>query len=462
MLLLLAQNKLKGMVVKGFDMKNIVVIGGGAAGMSAASRIRKLLPDSSIKVFEESSYVSYAPCGIPYYVEDTVKDINDLVTYTPELFIRERNIDVHTRTHVTSVDVGASEVSFVSEAGEKSTKFDYLVMTTGAMPFVPVKKWLDSDNVYTVRHLEDGYSIKSNLVKASSVAVVGGGYIGVEMAEAFSKQGKKVTVLEMKRVMPNLDQEISSTISSYMKEKGVTVREGFEVKSIESSSDSVLISDGNATEKFDAAVLALGVRPNVELAKKAGLKIGETGAIWVDEHLRTSNEVVFAAGDSVEVKDVVLGKRRYVPLAPEANKEGYVAGSNLAGMSMTFPGSVGAAITKFYDMGIGSVGINEEEANANGIDYYAVKIKHNARASYYPPLESIEMKVIFDKKRKVPLGAQLVGSEIFGRLSALSLAISYGIDAEKLFFSGIPYAPPFAPVWDSVIVASRIFNEHVL
>ncbi len=443
-------------------MKNIVVIGGGAAGMSAASRIRRLMPDSSIKVFEESSYVSYAPCGIPYYVEDTVKDVDDLVTYTPEFFIKERNIDVHTRTQVTAVDVGASEVSFVSESGEGRAKFDYLLMATGAIPFSPVKKWIECDNVYTVRHLEDGYSIKSRLASATNVAVVGGGYIGVEMAEAISKLGKKVTVLEMKRIMPNLDQDISSAIASYMKEKGVTVREGFEVKSIENSSGSVLVSNGSASEKYDAAVLALGVRPNVELAREMGLKIGETGAIWVDEHMRTSNPSVFAAGDNVEVKDVVLGKRRYVPLAPEANKEGYVAGSNVAGMSMSFPGSVGAAITKFYDMEIGSVGINEEEARANGIDYYAVRIKHNARASYYPPQQSIEMKVIFDKGRKVPIGAQLIGGEIFGRLSALSLAISYKIDAEKLFFSGIPYAPPFAPVWDSVIVASRIFNEHVL
>ncbi|MEM0096948.1 MAG: FAD-dependent oxidoreductase [Conexivisphaerales archaeon] len=445
-----------------FSMKNIIIIGGGAAGMSAASRIRKLLPDSSIKVFEESSYVSYAPCGVPYYVEDTVKDINQLVTYTPEFFTRERNIDVHIRTRVTSVDAGASEVSFVSEAGEGSAKYDYLVLSTGAVPFVPVKKWLDSDNVYTVRHLEDGNRIKANLSRASRVAVVGGGYIGVEMAEALSRQGKLVTVLEMKRIMPNLDQEISSTISSYMKAKGITVKEGFEVKSVENLPNAVMISDGRTTERFDAVVLALGVRPNIELARQMGLRIGETGAVWVDEHLMTSNKEAFAAGDSVEVKDVVLGKKRYVPLAPEANKEGYVAGSNLSGMSMVFPGSAGAAITKFYDMEIGSVGINEEEAKANGIDYYAVKIKHNARASYFPPSESIEMKVIFDKKRKVPLGAQLVGSEIFGRLSTLSLAVSYGIDAEKLFFSGIPYAPPFAPVWDSVIVASRIFNEHVL
>ncbi|MGC8557755.1 MAG: FAD-dependent oxidoreductase [Nitrososphaeria archaeon] len=443
-------------------MKSIVIIGGGAAGMSAASRVRKLLADSSINVFEESSYVSYAPCGVPYYVEDTVKDINELVTYTPEFFIKERNIDVHTRTHVTSVDLGASEVTYISEEGQGSVKFDYLIMATGAVPFVPDKKWLENDNVYTVRHLEDGERIKANLSRTKSVAVVGGGYIGVEMAEALSKQGKKVTVLEMKRIMPGLDPEISSIISNYMKSRGVVVKEGFEVKSIENSSGSVLISNGNESERFDAALLALGVRPNVELAKSMGLRLGETGAIWVDDFLKTSNEMVFAAGDNVEVKDLVLGKRRYVPLAPEANKEGYVAGSNLAGMSIAFPGSAGAAITKFYDLEIGSVGINEEEAKANGIDYYTVKIKHNSRASYFPPRESIDMKVIFDKKKKVPLGAQLVGGQIFGRLSVLSLAVSQGIDAEKLFFSGIPYAPPFAPVWDSVIVASRIINEHVL
>lgn len=443
-------------------MKSIVIIGGGAAGMSAASRVRKLLADSSIKVFEESSYVSYAPCGVPYYVEDTVRDINELVTYTPEFFIKERNIDVHIRTHVNSVDLGASEVSYVSEKGQGSAKFDYLIMATGAVPFVPVKKWLENDNVYTVRHLEDGERIKANLSKTKSVAVVGGGYIGVEMAEALSKQGKRVTVLEMKRIMPGFDPEMSSMISNYMKSRGVVVKEGFKVKSIENSSGSVLISNGSESERFDAALLALGVRPNVELAKSMGLKLGETGAIWVDDFLKTSNEMVFAAGDNVEVKDVVLGKKRYVPLAPEANKEGYVAGSNLAGMSMAFPGSAGAAITKFYDMEIGSVGINEEEARASGIDYYTVKIKHNSRASYFPPRESIDMKVIFDKKKKVPLGAQLVGGQIFGRLSVLSLAVSQGIDAERLFFSGIPYAPPFAPVWDSVIVASRIINEHVL
>ncbi|MGC8569070.1 MAG: FAD-dependent oxidoreductase [Nitrososphaeria archaeon] len=441
---------------------NVIVVGGGAAGMSAASRVRKLLPDSSIKVFEESSYVSYAPCGIPYYVEGLVGDINALVTYTPEFFRKERRIDVYVRTRVTRVDRGAAEVTYVGDGGERTEKYDYLILATGAASFVPNSKWLEVSHVYAPRHLEDGDRIRADLSRMDEVAVIGGGYVGVEMAEALSKQNKKVTVLEMKRIMPNLDPDYSAMIRGEMERRGIRVIEGFRVVDLENSGDKVRIIGEKDQMLFDAAVVGIGVRPNTDLARQMGLKIGETGAIWVDEHMRTSDERVYAAGDNVEVNDLVVkGRKRYAPFAPEANKEGYVAGSNVGGMKLTFPGSAGSSITKFYDLEIGTVGLTEEEARKHGIDPYPVKIKHNARASYYPPQDSIFMKVVFDRQRKVPVGAQIVGKNVWGRLAYLSLAIENQITVDRMFFSGVPYAPPFAPVWDSLIIASRIFYEHV-
>mgnify|MGYP001772709548 FL=1 len=440
----------------------VIIVGGGAAGMSAASRVRKLLPQSEIKVFEESSYVSYAPCGIPYYVEDLVDDINSLVTYTPEFFKKERNIDVHIKTKVTKVDLSAKELNTVSEEGEKTESFDYLVLSTGAIPFVPDKRWLEADHVYALRHLEDGDALKNDLKNLQNVAVIGGGYVGVEMAEALSKIGKKVTVFEMRRIMPNLDPEYSQMIKQEMEKRSIKVVEGFTVKAVENSGEKVRIIGDSEQQLFDAAVLGLGVRPNVELAKSMGLKLGETGAIWVDERMRTSEPSVYAAGDNVEVNDLVIKERkRYAPFAPEANKEGYVAGSNIGNQNITFPGSAGSAITKFYDLEIGVVGITEDEAKKYGIEAFPVKIKHNAKASYYPPPEEVYLKIVFDRKRKVPLGAQVLGKNVWGRVAYLSLAIENGITVDKMFFSGVPYAPPFAPVWDSLIVASRIFYERV-
>ncbi|MFP3290188.1 MAG: FAD-dependent oxidoreductase [Nitrososphaeria archaeon] len=440
----------------------VIVVGGGAAGMSAASRVRKLLPQSEVKVFEESSYVSYAPCGLPYYVENLVEDINDLVTYTPEFFRKERNIDVHINTRVTKVDLNAKEITRISDEGEKTESFDYLILTTGAIPFVPDKKWLEINHVYALRHLEDGERLRKDLQGLKNIAVIGGGYVGVEMAEALSKINKNVTVFEMKRLMPNLDPDYSQFLRQEMEKKSVKVVEGFTVRALENTGEKVRVVGDSEQPIFDAAVLGLGVKPNVELARSIGLKIGETGAIWVDENMRTSNPSVYAAGDNVEVNDLVIkGRKRYAPFAPEANKEGYVAGSNIGNQNIKFPGSAGSSITKFYDTEIGVVGISEEDAKKHGIEVFPVKIRHNAKASYYPPPEEVYMKVIFDKKRRVPLGAQVIGKNVWGRVAYLSLAIENEITVDNMFFSGVPYAPPFAPVWDSLIVASRIFYERV-
>lgn len=438
-----------------------IVVGGGAAGMSAASRIRRLLPNSEIKVFEESGYVSYAPCGVPYYVEGLVNSLEDLVTYTPEFFRKERKIEVYTHSQVLSIDAGASEVRVLVDGKESVEKYDYLVLATGALPIVPDERWLNSERVFTIRHLEDGERVKLYSKDVSDVAIVGGGYIGVEMAEAMSRLGKRVSIFEMKRIMPLLDQEMSSLIKEEMKRAGVKVYEGFKVESLEDSGKKVIVSDGSESYSFDAAIIAVGVRPNSELARRAGIRLGQRGGIDVDTRMKTSVDNVYAAGDNVEVEDLVIrGRKRYVPLAPEANKEGYVAGSNIGGRPAEFPGSVGAAVTKFNSLEIGTVGINEEEAKQLGIDYYPVKIQHNVRASYYPPKGALTMKVIFDKGTKVPLGAQIVGEQVWGRLVAFSLAIQYRLTAEQIFYAGIPYAPPFAPVWDSTIIASRIFYER--
>jgi NADPH-dependent 2,4-dienoyl-CoA reductase/sulfur reductase-like enzyme len=443
-------------------MKSYVVIGGGAAGMSAASRIRKRDPDSSIKVFEESGYVSYGPCGIPYFIQGLVNEAEDLVTYTPEFFKKNRRIDVYVKSKVLGIDASAKSIRAITNGKEITLNYDMLVLATGASPFIPEKKWLEAEQVFTVRYIEDAITIKKRLADSKNIGIVGGGYIGIEMAEGLSAIGKKVTIMEaMPQIMPNMDTDIAALVEKAVIDKGVKIEKGLAVKGIYGGKDrpNVIVETDGGRASFDGVILSMGVKPNTDLARTAGLKLGSTKAIAVDDHMLTSDPSILAAGDNVEIRSMITGGPVYVPLAPEANKEGYVAGTNATGGNLAFPGTVGSSITKFYDMEIGSVGLTEKAARAAGMNVRSVTIEGENMAGYYPGGSEIKIKLVYIAESKAIVGAQALGRGAWGRISALSVAIQAKFNLNDLFFSGIPYAPPFSPVWDSVIIAARVGKE---
>lgn len=430
------------------------MIGGGAAGMSAASRVRRLRGDFEVVVFEETSFVSHAPCGVPYYVEGLFTDVNLLMQYTPQYFRESRGIEVRTNVKVT--EVGQGYVKF--EGGKLD--WDYLVIATGARPKLP-KIPIEGDRVFTVHHPAEAQALKSSLESPRSIGIVGSGYVGIEMAEALRARGKDVTIMEMLPypLYRALDEDTGRLLMDKMSESGIKLRFNERVLSIErdAGGGQVVITDAGKY-RFDAVILAVGVEPNTDLAKELGLRIGETGAIWVDDHMRTSVENVYAAGDSTETINLVTHKPYYHPFGPTANKMGYVAGTNIAGGDMRFPGVVGTSFTKFMDLQVGSTGLTARDAVKFGFKPVTTLVKSRSRARYYPGGRDIWVKLIVDETNMRIIGAQVLGyEEVLGRVNVLSLAIARGLTVEELFFTDLAYLPAVTTVWDPLVVAARQF-----
>ncbi len=434
----------------------VVIVGGGAGGMTAASRIRALKPEWDVKVFEASSFVSHAPCGIPYAVEfDFPSD--ELMYYKPEVFVKERGIDLHMNAKVVEARKGSV---VVEENGElREYEWDRLLIATGASPKVPPVEGVDLENVFTADLPPDADRIREAARDAENVVIVGAGYVGIEMAEAFSARGKKVTVIEMAtQPLPNFDPEIGEIVKKEMEQK-VDLRLGERIVSIEGKDRVERVVTDRNEYPADLVVIAVGVRPNTELAEQLGVELGESGAVKVNERMETSVEGVYAAGDVAEVKHLVTGKNVWIPLAPAGNKMGYVAGVNMAGGSMEFPGIVGTQITKFHELQIGKTGLTEREAKEAGFDVKSAFITANTKVHYYPGAKKTYLKVIKDVKTNRILGAQVVGYEMVAmRTNVFAVAIQAQFTTRDLFFSDLVYAPPFTPIWDPVIVSARVLK----
>ncbi len=429
----------------------VVVVGGGAAGMTAASRIKATKPDWEVIVFEETNFVSHAPCGIPYVVEG-VSRADHLMYYPVEFFRKERNIDVRINSKV--VEAGEGYVRVRENGNENKYEWDRLLIANGALPKVPKVEGAELENVVTIRHPAFAGKLKKMVDEAKRIVIVGAGYLGVEMAEAIASLGKTATVIEfLDQPLPNLDREIAELVKVEMS-KRVDLRLNEAVKAFEGKEKVERVITDKSSYECDLAIVATGVRPNVEIAKMLGCKIGETGAIWVDEKMRTSVENVFAAGDCAETKHMVTGKRVWIPLAPPANKMGYVAGVNIAGGDLEFPGVLGTQLTKFFELEIGSTGLSEKAAKAEGFEVKATTIKARTRVHYYPGGRDITLKVVADKEGRI-LGAQAVGSEVAMRINVFAAMIQAKFKARDVFFSDLAYAPPLTPIWDPIIVSAR-------
>ncbi|MHB9302592.1 FAD-dependent oxidoreductase [Thermofilum pendens] len=435
---------------------DVAVIGGGPAGMTAASRIKRLKPELRVAVFERSGYVSYAPCGLPYYLGGLVDSLEHLVHYPVRVFTEERGIEVYTRTEV--VEVGDGYLRARDASGERTYEWGKLLIATGARPKVPPVEGVDLEGVFTLRVLEDGEKARRYLEKATRVAVVGGGYIGLEVAENLVRAGKTVLLFEvLDHVFPAVDPDMALLVEKELARNGVELHLGEGLKGIHGRDRVESLETTKGEYKVDAVFIATGVAPETRLAEKLGVKKGSTGALSVDKSMRTNVDDVYAAGDVAEALNLVTGKNDWFPLAPVANKMGYVAGAAMAGLKAEFPGAVGTSITKVFGLEVGRAGLTTARAQQEGFDPVSVMINANSKASYYPGSSAMSVKLIADRRTGQLLGGQIIGGDgVLARLNSLAVLLSFRARVEDAFFSDLGYAPPFSPVWDPIVTAARV------
>ncbi|MFD7923041.1 FAD-dependent oxidoreductase [Streptomyces sp. NPDC059740] len=446
-------------------VERLVVVGGDAAGMSAASRARRLRGPGELEIvaFERGRYSSYSACGVPYWVGGDVDGPQGLVARSPEEH-RKRGIDLRMGTEVTTIDLDRGRVLArdLAEGTERWTGFDKLVVATGAVPVRPPLPGIDAAGVHGVQTLEDGQRLLDTLSRTEGdrAVVVGSGYIGVEMAEALVKRGYRVTLVDQaEQPMSTLDPDMGELVRTAMEDMGITTAMGRRVTEIRTDASGRATAVCTQEEEYpaDVVVLGMGVRPGTALAEAAGLPLGEYGGILTDQSMRVrGQEAVWAGGDCVEVLDLVSLRHRHIPLGTHANKHGQVIGANVAGGYATFPGVVGTAVSKVCDLEIARTGLLEREAAEAGLRVVTATVESTSRAGYFPGSSPMHVKLLAEHRTGRLLGAQIVGREGAGkRVDIAAVALTAGMTVEGMTSLDLGYAPPFSPVWDPVLVAAR-------
>lgn len=445
--------------------ERLVVIGGDAAGMSAASQARRLKGPGELEIvaFERGHFTSFSACGIPYWVGGDVPERDDLIARTPEEH-RARGIDLRLRTEVTEIDVRGQRVRArdVDSGAESWTSYDKLVIATGARPVRPDLPGADAPGVHGVQTLDDGQALLETLARTRGrrAVVVGAGYIGVEMAEALINRGFEVTVVNRgKEPMSTLDADMGRLVHRAMEGLGITMVNDAEVTKILTGQDgrARAVATEDAEYPADIVVLGIGVRPETALARAAGLPLGGHGGLLTDLAMRVrGHENIWAGGDCVEVLNLVSGQEQYVPLGTHANKHGQVIGSNVGGGYAIFPGVVGTAVSKVCDLEIARTGLREKDADRVGLRYETVTIESTSRAGYYPGASPMTVKMLAERRTGRLLGVQIVGREgAAKRVDIAAVALTARMTVEQMTALDLGYAPPFSPVWDPVLVAAR-------
>jgi NADPH-dependent 2,4-dienoyl-CoA reductase/sulfur reductase-like enzyme len=447
----------------------VVVIGGDAAGGSAASQARKRRPDLDVVMFERGRATSYSACGIPYWISGAVQEEGSLIARTPEQH-RAAGIDVRLRTEVVGIDLDRRVVSWrdLDGGGTGTEPFDQLVYAAGSVPLRPPVPGIDAAGVYGVQVLDDGVALRAELDRGSvrRVVVVGGGYIGLEIAEACRVRGLDVTVVDRAATpVGTFDADIGAFIADAVREEGIELVLSDGVVAIDVGADgrarAVLTVSGRELPA-DLVVLGLGVRPNVRLAEQAGIPLGTSGGIAVDVRMRTAVDGVWAVGDCVESEHRVSGQRTVVALGTHANKQGRVAGVNIGGGYATFPGVIGTAITKVCDLEVARTGLSSAEADAAGFSFVTASVDSTTRAGYFPGASPIRVKMIAERRTGRLLGAQVVGREGSAkRIDTLAVCIWNEMGVDEVLSLDLSYAPPFSPVWDPVLITARKAFEAV-
>ncbi len=438
--------------------ERLVVIGGDAAGMAAASQARRRRADLEIVALEKGRWTSYSACGIPYLVGGEVDDIDDLVARTPQQFRDQHRIDVRMRQEAVGIDVAAQRVEVRDHEHDRTYTigYDQLHLGLGAVPMRPDLPGIDGPHVHGVQNLEDASRLLEATVRTrpKRVVVVGGGYIGLEMAEAYLHRGAEVVVVTATpQPMSTLDEDMGARVADAMRSHGIEVHCNERVDAFE---PGAVHTTSGETLPAELVILGMGVSPNSALAAEAGVATGHRGAIRVDRRQRTSVPNVWAAGDCCESFHRVTGQFVHVALGTVANKQGRVAGINLGGGYATFPGVVGTAVTKLCALEVGRTGVTEREATEAGFEFVAATIDSTTRAGYYPGAQPIRIKLLAEKRSGRVLGAQILGNEgAAKRIDVIATAITAGMTVEEMTALDLSYAPPFAPVWDPVLIAAR-------
>ena len=446
----------------------VLVLGGVAAGMSAASQIRRRHPKTRVTVFERGDYISYGACGMPYNIEDPEREIEDLVVLTAEHAREKRGIDLRLRHEGKELDLGRGTLAVVDlDSGtETHEAFDALVIATGARAIRLPLDGFDLPGVQVLRDLADGAAIKNALKDGPKKAViVGAGYIGLEMAHVLTERGLSVTILEkLPQLLPGWSEDTVAMVAETLNDRGVEFHTGVTVQAAEAGPGgrvAAVLADGDLFEA-DLVLVAAGVRPNVELATTAGLRIGDTGAIWVNQQQQTSNEAVWSAGDCAEAYHRVLRRNAWIPLGTTANKQGRIAGANVLGLGQRYPGIVGTAGFVVFDLEVARSGLSEDQAKMEGFDPVAVTIRQRSRAHGYPGGVPIQVQLVADRETGLLLGGEFVGREGAAlRTNTLATALAGHMTVAELQSLDLVYAPPFASVWDPVLVAANQLIKKV-
>lgn len=434
----------------------VLIVGGVAGGASAAARLRRLDEKAEIIMFERGEYISFANCGLPYYIGGEITKKSALTLQTPQSFNSRFNVDVRVWNEVTAIDPEKKQVTVHNvQTGEDYTEsYDELILSPGAAPLVPKMDGVDDPRVFTLRNIPDTVKIRDYVEEEfpESAVVVGGGYIGVEMAENLKKAGLKVTIVELAdHVIAPLDGDMAAEVHRYLRDQGVELMLGKAVQSMEDKGGKLTLHLSEGEIETDMVILSVGVRPDTALAQGAGLELNPKGAIVVNEHMQTSKEHIYAVGDAIEIVDFVTGKKGYVPLAGPANKQGRIAADNICGIKSSYKNTLGSSVLKIFDMTVAMTGVNERTAQAAGLDYDKVYTYSQSHASYYPGGHGISIKTLYEKGTGKILGAQLVGYDgVDKRCDVIATAIRAGMTAYDLTELELCYAPPFGSAKDPV------------
>lgn len=440
----------------------VIIIGGIAAGMSAAAKFKRLSPNDDVVVYEKGDIVSFGACGLPYYVGGFFDDSNEMIARTPEAF-REAGVEIHTKHEVTNVDFSNKKVTVknlnTNEVLEES--YDKLMIASGARAIIPPIKNIDLENVVTLKSMDDGNKLRELMSKEENkkIAIIGAGFIGLEAAEAAKHRGKEVTVIQLQdRVLQEVfDKDITDLLEEELRENGVNL--------LLSETVTELIGDGKVSKvktnkreiEADIVILATGVKPNTDFLNCDEIKMIRNGAIVVDKYGRTSVENVYAAGDCATINSLITDREIYVPLATGANKLGRIVGENLAGQNNSFQGSMASSCIKVMDMEAARTGLSEKEVLNLGFNYKTKFITDMNQTSYYPGRERIYVKLIYDAHTRVILGGQVAGyKDAVQRCNVLAACIYAKMTTEQLGMLDLCYAPPFSRTWDVLNVAGNV------